>query len=86
MKRLIYRYLDRKYSIRDRMILDSDGLTIYNRSLVDELKEVFGLTLKQLKPYVRDWARSKDRNFDFKAFWKKVLEKWQWNFPMVSQV
>jgi len=68
MKRLIYRYLDRKYSIRDRMILDSDGLTIYNRSLVDELKEVFGLTLKQLKPYVRDWARSKDRNFDFKAF------------------
>jgi hypothetical protein len=73
MKYLIYKYLDRNFIIKEGKVYDTNDYVYYGpRGVIDILNKVFNLTKKQLKPYIRDWIRTKDRSFDFKLFWTYV--------------
>ena len=76
MKRLIHRYLNENYFLKNGFIYrvsepsNTDFIIgVTSVSLANELKQVFGLTQKQLKWYIKSWVLSKNKNFNFKAYW-----------------
>jgi len=76
MKRLIHRYLNENFYIKNGFLYSTkkpDNLDfiigVTSVSLATELKQVFGLTQKQLKWYIKSWILSKDKNFNFKPYW-----------------
>ena len=83
MKKLIYRYLNREFVVVDNKIKDKDNKVIYSINLVSELNEIFGLTRKQLKWYIKSWILSKNRNFDFKTYWEFKFSVY---FPLAARV
>lgn len=38
-------------------------------SIIADLEKVFGLTIKELKWYLKSWIRKQSRNFDFNDWW-----------------
>ncbi len=84
MKRLIYRYLNRYYGVDSWKVYSLDNnITVQSYLLVRELSNVFGLSKKQLKPYIRDWSRSKNKSFNFKGFWAPLHDNF---FPIIKSV
>ena len=80
MNRLIIQFLNRCCHINKNKIVCYDG------NLISVLTSVFGLTKKQLKPYVRSWARKKDKSFDFNKFWNPPKINCQWTVEMAQDL
>jgi hypothetical protein len=64
-----YPFVEIAFVVVDNKIKDKDNKVIYSINLVSELNEIFGLTRKQLKWYIKSWILSNNRNFDFKTYW-----------------
>lgn len=77
MTRFIYKYLSAYFAVKFGKILPQNRNTPYYYEvddLIEDLSTVFGLTKKQLKYYIKGWARKQDRNFDFKEWWSPTPE------------
>jgi hypothetical protein len=68
--KFIHKYLSAHFIIKlDEIVLKDNDKVYYAEDLIEELFGVFGLTKKQLKPYIKDWTLKHNNNFDFKKFW-----------------
>jgi hypothetical protein len=92
--KLIYKYLSANFILNLGKIVPAwkANQPYYYEvdNLIEELSQVFCLTKKQLKYYIKGWALKQNRNFDFNEWWCPAKEDidvfGKLTFPIVRQV
>lgn len=85
MRKLIHRYLSAYYVVNGKSILRiGKKFAIYQPILVDELTLIFGLSRKEFKWYIKNWARKQSKGFDFNHWWKDCINPLE--FPTIRNV
>ena len=69
MNKIIKKYLTRHYYVKGDEIFTLDNKLKTRYFFVNDLIEVFGLSEKELKYYIKGWLLKQNRNFNFKVFW-----------------
>jgi hypothetical protein len=72
MKRLIHKYLTEYFFIKGDFVYSLNKIPKSAQWLTDELEEIFGLTKKELKWYVKSWCRRHRSGFNFKRYWNST--------------
>lgn len=85
MNKLIQMYLNRHYYIKGTNFLNlkTDNHTT-SFIVYTHLSEVFGLSKKQVKWYIKDWVKKQNRGFNFNTWWGPP--KYGFYFPFVKKV
>jgi len=76
--KLIYKYLSANFILSLGKIIPkwkaNEPYYYEVDNLIKELSQVFCLTKKQLKYYIKGWVLKQDRNFDFKEWWSPTSD------------
>jgi hypothetical protein len=87
MKKLIHNYLSDRFYIESEFIHDiSSNSQVFSLNLTIELETVFGLKRKQLKWYIKSWAKKQKKGFDFNFWWEKGPIVYNFNFNLKTPV
>lgn len=87
MKKLIHNYLSKCFFIDGNDIYRlKQKRTLSSTALVEELSEVFGMTKKQLKWYVKSWVLRESKSFPFNRYWTPPKSKFSFFFPLAKKI
>jgi hypothetical protein len=86
VKKLIHKYLNSNFSIKDGSLIDNNSSYFKSTRLSQALTLIFGLTHKQLKWYIKSWVKKQDKSFDFNKWWSKKTFNYTWTHEMAQDI